>query len=569
MKNSRKLKYYPTIITIVLLIYSINTSGQTKDSLNALNFDELADKYYEYKYTDSLKAKEYAHAIFNKSIKDRDTINAIDGKYFLSEIYKKDSIFINYVDSIINNNKKYHNKIYPAYLYLEKGNFFLQKEMNNESLKNYISALEYTNIFKNDSLKNIIKQRIGSLKNKNKKYSQTKKIYLECLNYYRKNPNKIDPNNYFTLLFNISCSYLKLGKIDSSRTFNQKAYKYASKINDSLFIGYCYYRKGTIEFQSKNYEKTIESSKKSIPYIIKDENFRGLFETYFLISKSYLELGDLGNTLKYNLLIDSLYDKKKITHYSQKSSFNFLKNHYKEKKDLKNQLKYIEKFLKIDSILNYREKKLAKIFTEKYDRPKLIAEKEAIISELKGNISVFKKTKTYLIFFSFITILFSFYQYYKRAIQKKNFNKVIADLKNKKNALPIIDENKIEGNIISKDIINDILSKLISFEKSKGFTNSSITLSLLAKELNTNSNYLSKIINQYKGINFSSYLSQLRINYTLSLLEENEVIRKYTIAAIANEVGFKSTESFSKAFFKETKLKPSFYIKELENRKVA
>ncbi|WP_170062883.1 helix-turn-helix domain-containing protein, partial [Polaribacter butkevichii] len=168
----------------------------------------------------------------------------------------------------------------------------------------------------------------------------------------------------------------------------------------------------------------------------------------------------------------------------------------------------------------------------------------------------------------FIVIILFLYQYNKRKIQKKSFDKIITDLKNKKTTILNEGENKIESSNISKEIINDILSKLHSFEKNKGFTNSDITLSKLAKELNTNSNYLSKIINQNKGVNFSTYVNKLRINYILLLLEENEVIRKYTIAAIANEVGFKNAESFSKAFFKETKLKPSFYIKELENQKV-
>ncbi|ARV14310.1 hypothetical protein BTO07_03700 [Polaribacter sp. SA4-12] len=563
------MKYYPTFITIFLLIYSINLSSQTKDSLSTLNFDELADKYYEYKFTDSIKSKAYAHAIFNKSIREKDTINAIDGKYFLSEVYKKYSIYINYLDSIILLTKTKPNKMFPAFSYMEKGLFYFHKEIKTKSLKNWILALKHTNLNPNDSLKYIIKKNIGSLNFSNKEFSKTKELYLECLSYYEKNNNKIDYYNYFSLLFNTSKVYLNLNDIDSTIIYNDKALHYASKMKDSIFIGFCLNRKGDIEYLSKNFQKAIEKSTSSLPYIVKDENYRVLFKTYNLIAKSFSKLNDSKNSLKYNFLIDSLYNKTHITHKSQLSSYTYLMNHYKEENDLKNQLKYIEKYLKTDSILNSRNNNILKIYSEEYYKPKLIAEKEAIITELKGNISVFKKTKTYLIFFSIVAILFSFYQYNKRKVQKKNFNKVISDLKNKKTALPIINENKIESNNISKEVTKDILSKLISFEKSEGFTNSSITLSILAKELNTNSNYLSKIINQYKGINFSTYLNKLRINYTLSLLEENEVIRKYTIAAIATEVGFKSTESFSKAFFKETKLKPSFYIKELENRKVA
>ncbi len=75
--------------------------------------------------------------------------------------------------------------------------------------------------------------------------------------------------------------------------------------------------------------------------------------------------------------------------------------------------------------------------------------------------------------------------------------------------------------------------------------------------------YLSKIINHYKGKSLSNYLTNLRIEYCISELRQNATLRKYTIKAIAQEMGFRNSESFSKAFKKQTGLNPSYYIKEL------
>ena len=86
----------------------------------------------------------------------------------------------------------------------------------------------------------------------------------------------------------------------------------------------------------------------------------------------------------------------------------------------------------------------------------------------------------------------------------------------------------------------------------------------LSKSLSTNSNYLSKIINFYKGKNFSSYISDLRIDYCVEKLKTDEIFIKYSIKAIAFDIGFNNTESFSKAFYKKTGIYPSFFIKELE-----
>ncbi|WP_416370339.1 helix-turn-helix domain-containing protein [Tenacibaculum ovolyticum] len=82
--------------------------------------------------------------------------------------------------------------------------------------------------------------------------------------------------------------------------------------------------------------------------------------------------------------------------------------------------------------------------------------------------------------------------------------------------------------------------------------------------MNTNTNYLSKVINQHKNTTFSNYINRLRIDYIVEKLKTDSLLRKYTIKTIANEAGFKNTESFSKAFYKFTEIKPSYFIKELE-----
>ena len=93
-----------------------------------------------------------------------------------------------------------------------------------------------------------------------------------------------------------------------------------------------------------------------------------------------------------------------------------------------------------------------------------------------------------------------------------------------------------------------------------------ITLNEVAKSFGTNSTYLSKVINLEKGKNFSHYINDLRIDYTVEELKDNLRFRKYTIKAIANESGFKSAESFSKTFYKKYGIYPSYYIKQLGNQ---
>jgi len=86
----------------------------------------------------------------------------------------------------------------------------------------------------------------------------------------------------------------------------------------------------------------------------------------------------------------------------------------------------------------------------------------------------------------------------------------------------------------------------------------------LAKILNTNSKYLSKVINKFKSKTFNNYINELRIEYFMQEFQSNSQFKNYTIKAIAEEVGFTNTETFTKAFFKKNGLTVSYFMKKLQ-----
>jgi AraC-like DNA-binding protein len=263
---------------------------------------------------------------------------------------------------------------------------------------------------------------------------------------------------------------------------------------------------------------------------------------------------------------DSIYNiSKDVTPEIRDIQFYIL-NHYKKQKDVENQLKYIDRLLYVDSIIDYNKKYISETLLKKYDRPALLLEKEKIIETLNKN----NKTSSLFIFgLSFlVVVLFAFIinYYVKQKQYKKRFKKLALELKEANK--PIIHTEskptKIQG--ISIEIINQILKGLNDFEQNNEFIDNEINLNILAKKLNTNSNYLSKIINFYKKKNFSSYLSDLRIDYGIKKLTSDHTFRKYAIKAIASEIGFNNAESFSKAFYSKTGIYPSYFIKEIEKQ---
>lgn len=162
-------------------------------------------------------------------------------------------------------------------------------------------------------------------------------------------------------------------------------------------------------------------------------------------------------------------------------------------------------------------------------------------------------------------LLFLIHQSRKRKLYKKRFLQLVKDKKSISKK-PKSEIKKANNNIPS-EIIELVLKSLQQFEKKKQFISSDITLTSLALDFNTNSKYLSQIINQYKNQTFSNYINELKF-YTIEKLKEDARFRKYSIKAIAGEVGFNNSESFSKAFYKNKEIHPSYFIKELEKSKV-
>ena len=126
-----------------------------------------------------------------------------------------------------------------------------------------------------------------------------------------------------------------------------------------------------------------------------------------------------------------------------------------------------------------------------------------------------------------------------------------------------IQENDIVSNL-SDELEQQLLMQLNKFEKSKKFLNPNTSLVSLAALFKTNQTYLSEFINRTKGVNFSSYIHHLRINYLLNELNNDPKLLTYKISYLAEISGYSSYETFTRIFKSIVGLSPSAYIKQLK-----
>jgi hypothetical protein len=221
---------------------------------------------------------------------------------------------------------------------------------------------------------------------------------------------------------------------------------------------------------------------------------------YYYCGKSYEKIDMFENSIIYYKKVDTIFQKINSIYPNARNSYVQLIEHYKAKEDLKNQLLYINQLIKVDSIFHSEEVYLNKGVLKEYDIPKLKSEKRVILDKIKRDKSKFTLI---IILISITLIILLFLIAYQNSLKKK-YKKKFEDIINNRDNISI--KNKGQKEIdISDDIIKDILNKLNAFENNNKFLSKKTTLRSLAKDFNTNTNYLSKIINHNKNSSFSQF----------------------------------------------------------------
>jgi AraC-like DNA-binding protein len=169
----------------------------------------------------------------------------------------------------------------------------------------------------------------------------------------------------------------------------------------------------------------------------------------------------------------------------------------------------------------------------------------------------------------FLAIILVCFFYWWKVIQTKiHLNEIIKYIEiTRSNFIGQVYEKKQDAkkNIILKETEELILNKLKRFENSKRFNNKDISLSVLAGQFDTNTKYLSEIINSHYNMNFNTYINKLRINYIVEKLKTDPNFMNYKISYLAENCGFSSHSSFATIFKSITGISPVKFIELLNS----
>ena len=346
------------------------------------------------------------------------------------------------------------------------------------------------------------------------KYQEAILKYQKALQY---NALLQNPEWEATLLDNIAYARFKLG----DTTALPDLFYNALKIRDSLNVvsGIVINTLHLAEYYTtyKDTVKALDYARKTRKLAASSDNFRDLLESLVLLSG--LESGEQGKT-------------------------------------------YLYEHIRLSDSLQKEERKLRnKFFRIRFETDQLMLEREKLI----GQKTVFGNWIVSLSIFIVIISGITYYYYHRQRLYQLRFKALLSEKETPEQQTVKKSQPKQVAELnISETALSHIRSQLAVFVSEKRYLNREISLHQLAKAMDTNPKYLSRVINFYEQKSFIDYIKELRIGYVLEVLKSDAVLRKYSIKAIASEVGFNTSEAFSKAFYKKTGLYPSYFIKELE-----
>ncbi|ROI12249.1 helix-turn-helix domain-containing protein [Kaistella haifensis] len=535
------------------------------DSLKTKSFQYLENTFDKVLKPDPKNAEILANTILAKGKNEADNTKVAKGYLFL---YQIKSVPV-YLDSMIVISRKFNDFDNLALGYLHKGNYYYSLSDYSNALENYLSARDFSR--DNPDTYQITNFNIGLLKLELGNYQEALQLFLQYEKFLTRT-HQIERLDYLRAMYAIAYTYSKMDKLEWSDSYIQTALEKCRKNNNGKEIcNNLSLVSGINQYKRKAYQQAI-ATLGGVSKSIRENAYttENLALSEFYIGMSLFRKNDIKYIDRF-INVDSINITTKSSPSEVREIYPILIEHYKQEGDKEKQLFYIEHLLEFDSILNKTNHNLSVEINNKYDTPNLLKEKEQLISDLNSKNSVLFAVSGIIGLLS-MALLFL---YYKNRKKIKHYKEEAMHLaKNPKYIFleSIAEVDKGSDNIIkdqsktklSKELLSTLSLKFNKFEDDKGFLNRNLTLDSLAKEFQTNRDYLSKAVKELKDKSFSQYINELRIKYVIEELKTNPKLRRLTVAGIAEEAGFNNSESFASAFKKITGTLPSYYLKALK-----
>lgn len=536
------------LFSVFCVFFFVEINAQNKPN-KLHNRKTLIDQYYTARNLS--QQKEYAEKLIELSKKFTDSLGIAIGYNLLGTISEYPEA-IKYLDSAITIYNFHPNNYQPASCLYSRGRIHYKNNRFGLALDDFISSSTYTK--QNNDLRNSNQYFIAMLKNRIGDYDESKSIFLKILS-----KDSISTEAQLYSLFGVSDVFIKKKQLDSARIYNRRGLEFSKQKENRDWIDYFLLHEAYIKYHQKDYQRARLDLFEKVNFLKRKEDDVNLAQTYYYLGDIARKSNDSVAGLRFYSSVDSIFKTKQVVFTEIRKMYLELIEDFNQKEFATIHLYYAKQLNKLDSILNTHNVLILKNIHKKYDLPLKIAEKDRKLLDVDSKIENKNLAIAIISLLGIVTLIFFVFISIKNKKLKNRLVELVEKPKIELRSEKVLPQ-KMD---LAPEVVNNIISGLADFENSKGYLQSNINSQKLAKILQTNTKYLSLVLNHEKGITYNYYINTLRINYCLHLLKEDLKYRNYTISAIAEECGYKTAESFSNSFKKITKVKPSLYIKEL------
>jgi len=362
----------------------------------------------------------------------------------------------------------------------------------------------------------------------------------------------------------LSGIYRALNQFDTSIYLLQLSLSLAEKYNNNYMIAIANHGLGMTYYQMGLFLKAKPFTVKSLAMF---EEMGQIFSQ----ANALLVLGRINQALKL--------DKEAIRSYQRADSLAIMMGAIELQKDIAFQLAnfysahhnyqqsdfYYKRFVMLnDSVFNNRSHELMTEFEVKLDVLQKEREVERVnsLNEIQSQRLGFQSRMLWVLaVVSFIFLSLGIVIYFLYRAKSQSYRLLFEKNKQMLEEAKTTAKQRIESSKsgLSDSFSEEMAGKILQLmENEKLFLDEELTVTKLAEKLNTNTTYLSQIINDQFNTNFNGFVNKYRIDLAQEKLL-NADYSNLTIEAIANDCGFRSKSSFNQAFKKYTGLTPSYY----------
>ena len=309
----------------------------------------------------------------------------------------------------------------------------------------------------------------------------------------------------------------------------------------------------------KRYQQAEESFLKALDFLNSFDHGKGALSGYIYMGLGEVFVATKDDSLALNYFKLAEIPAKESKHLNlELALYKHFADLYKRNEDWESFQVYSNKL----DLLTNQDKSLKRAAIEDvFNLNKKEREKSEMLAKIYLGIGIF---------IILLSVIFVFSYRNKKNKEYKKFQVLIADIKKEKeqeNAEiePIIRNDSVKNKrVLSLEVEQKILDSLKRFELEAEFLKPTTSLSSLAAFCDTNTKYLSHVLNQNIGKDFNSYVNTLRVNYGIEKLQNDPAFRTYKISYLAEFLGFSSHSKFTAVFKEITDLPPSTFIMYLE-----